>query len=121
MPYVAIKTDNLMENINVKEINEKISAKMSLPRDKVKISWEIFHEDHFYNHPPEGITSKAKKPHRPVVQITLSKRNTREFMEELVYSVIDEVCEVLGIERDAFLVLVYYLEEGNIFLNGKFV
>lgn len=118
MPYVAIKTDYVMENIDVEELNKKICAKLNVPQTKIQLSWEMFHEGNYYSH--------RKKPERgeiqrPIVEITLSKRNSEEFKRSLVLAVVEQTGLILGLEKEDFLVLVYYLEEGNIYIDGEFV
>jgi phenylpyruvate tautomerase PptA (4-oxalocrotonate tautomerase family) len=121
MPYISIKTDYLMENIEVSNINKNICETMNVPRSRIKVSWEIFHQGHFYSHPPEDEPVTEKRYHRPVVEITVSKRNPRSFVEELVAATIKEVCQVLGTKEDKILVLIHSLDEGDIFLNGTYV
>lgn len=121
MPYISIKTDYLMENIDVSQMNKNICETMDLPRSRIKISWEIFHQGLFYSHPPDDEPEAEKNYHRPVVQITVSKRNPRAFVEELVSVTTKEVCKILGTKEDKILVLIYNLDQGDIFLNGSYV
>ena len=55
------------------------------------------------------------------MEISVSKRNPRSFVEDLVAAAIKEVCHVLGTKEDKVLVLIHYLDEGNIYLNGSYV
>ncbi|QSX07772.1 hypothetical protein J0B03_08065 [Alkalibacter rhizosphaerae] len=121
MPYISIKTDYLMENIDVSDINKNICETLNVPRSRIKVSWEIFHQGHFYSHPMEDDPEPEKRYHRPVVEISVSKRNPRSFVEDLVAAAIKEVCHVLGTKEDKVLVLIHYLDEGNIYLNGSYV
>ncbi|MBF7096977.1 tautomerase family protein [Alkalibacter mobilis] len=121
MPYVDIKTDFLMENIDVRTLNKNICDKLSVPRSRIKISWAVFHEDHFCNHPPEDCLPSEMGMHRPIVQITVSKRNDRSFVGSLVKAVVEELCMILNTKEENVLVLIYYLDQGDIFINGSYV
>lgn len=121
MPYISIKTDYLMENIDVTKMNEHICEKLNQPRSRIKISWEIFHQGLFCSYPLDDEPASEKNLHRPVVQITVSKRNPRAFVEELVDVTVKEVCKILGTKEDKVLVLIYNLDQGDIFLNGSYV
>lgn len=121
MPYISIKSDYLMENIDVSDINKNICAALNVPRSRIKVSWEIFHQGLFYSHPMEDEPVTEKRYHRPVVEITASKRNTRSFIEAMVRATVQEVCAVLGTKEDKVLVLIHILDEGDIFLNGSYV
>ena len=118
MPYVAIKSGHLMENIDTKILNETVCEQLNVPKSKVKISWEIFHDEHYCNY----VDADDKEPTvAPVIEITLSKRNSRSFTEELVHVMVKETAAILQVDEGAILVLIHTLDEGQIFLNGKFV
>ena len=38
MPYISIKTDYLMENIDVSDINKNICETLNVPRSRIKVS-----------------------------------------------------------------------------------
>ncbi len=122
MPLIKIESLNSFKDQDT-AINNLINSaaeKTVFAKERLIIKWDVTDKSILYR---KGIKINGLNNENNfiVINLTLSKRNSRSDVEDLVKEIVNSLSKTLNLEATNFCVVINYMDEGNIYINGQFI
>jgi phenylpyruvate tautomerase PptA (4-oxalocrotonate tautomerase family) len=122
MPLIKIESLETYKDQDtaINNIINSASEKTAFAKDSLIIKWDVTNNSLLYRK-GNKINGSNDESNIIIINLTLSKRNSRSDTDDLVKEIVNSLSKTLKLEASNFCVVINHMDEGNIFVNGQFI
>ena len=122
MPLIKIESLETYKDQEqaINNIINSAAEKTAFAKDRLIIKWDVANNSLLYRK-GNKINGSNDESNIIIINLTLSKRNSRSDTEDLVKEIVNSLSSTLKLKASNFCVVINHMDEGDLFVNGQFI
>ena len=122
MPLIKIESLETYKDQDaaINNIINLAAEKTAFAKDRLIIKWDVTNNSLLYRK-GNKINGSNDESNIIIINLTLSKRNSRSDTEDLVKEIVNSLSKTLKLKASNFCVVINHMDEGDLFVNGQFI